>query len=126
MNSYNAGDAVNAIHWGDKAANANIFTYYRDAIALRKATESLRQTTWSAVKNQMTTQVNGSVVIAMISSNPAAPTSYDTVVVANPTGSAYTASLPAGSWTKVLNTNGATSATDTSCDPQAVTIFKHN
>lgn len=126
MNSYNAPDSVNAIHWGDKSTNANIFAYYRDAIALRKATESLRQTTWSAVKNQMITQVDGSVVKAMISSNPAAPTSYDTVVVANPTSSVYAVSLPAGTWTKVLNSNGAVSATDTSCDAQAVTVFTRN
>ncbi|MFE0460304.1 alpha-amylase family glycosyl hydrolase [Kitasatospora sp. NPDC058965] len=126
MNSYNAGDAVNAVHWGDKAANANVFGYYRDAIALRKATAALRLTTWSAVKNQMTTQLNGSVVTAMISSNPAAPTSYDTVVVANPTGSAYNATLPSGTWTKVLNSGGATAGTDTSCDPQAVTVFTRN
>lgn len=123
MNSYNAGDTVNAIHWGDKATNIAVFDYYRDAIALRKATAALRLTTWSAVKNQMTTQVNGSVVVAMISSNPAAPTTYDTVVVANPTTSAYTASLPTGTWTKVLNSGGATSATDASCDAQAVTVF---
>ncbi|MGF1430930.1 alpha-amylase family glycosyl hydrolase [Kitasatospora sp. LaBMicrA B282] len=126
MNSYNAPDAVNAIHWGDMITNANIVGYYRDAIALRKATASLRLTTWSAVKNQMTTQINGSVVTAMISSNPAAPTSYDTVVVTNPTGSPYTVTLPAGTWTKVLDSNGATATGDTSCDAQAVTVFTRN
>ncbi|WP_051942908.1 pullulanase X25 domain-containing protein [Streptacidiphilus rugosus] len=123
MNSYNAPDTVNAVHWGDMIANASVVAYYRDAIALRRATASLRLTSWPAVKNQMTTQVNGSVVAAMISSNPAAPTTYDTVVVANPTGSAYHVTLPAGNWTKVLDTNGATSATDNSCDAQAVTVF---
>jgi pullulanase len=103
--------------------NADVVSYYRDAIALRRATASLRLTTWSAVKNQMTTQVNGSVVIVEISSNPAAPTTYDTVVVANPTTSAYNVTLPAGTWAKVLNSGGTTSASDTSCDPQAVTVF---
>jgi pullulanase len=126
MNSYDAPDAVNAIHWGDMITNANIVSYYRDAIALRKATASLRLTTWSAIKNQLTTQVNGSVVVAQISSNPAAPTTYDTVVVANPTTGAYNVTLPAGTWTKVLNSGGATSATDTSCDPRAVTVFTRN
>ncbi|WP_152627515.1 pullulanase X25 domain-containing protein [Streptacidiphilus melanogenes] len=126
MNSYDAPDAVNAIHWGDMITNAGIVSYYRDAIALRKATASLRLTTWSAVKNQMTTQVDGSVVTAEISSNPAAPTTYDTVVVVNPTGAAYNAALPAGSWTKVLDADGATSASGTSCDPRAVTVFTRN
>ncbi|MEY9877578.1 pullulanase [Streptacidiphilus sp. MAP12-33] len=123
MNSYDAPDTVNAIHWGDMITNANIVSYYRDAIALRKATASLRLTTWSAVKNQIATQVNGSVVIAEISSNPAAPTTYDTVIVVNPTTSAYNATLPTGTWTKVLNASGATSSTGSSCDPQAVTVF---
>ncbi|RAG85828.1 pullulanase [Streptacidiphilus pinicola] len=124
MNSYNAPDAVNAIHWGDLVTNANIAGYYRDAIALRKATASLRLTTWAAVKNQIATRVDGSVVIAEISSNPAAPTTYDTVVVVNPTTSTYNVTLPAaGSWTKVLDGGGATSATGTSCAPQAVTVF---
>ncbi len=123
MNSYNAPDSVNAIHWGDMITNAGIVGYYRDAIALRKATAAMRLTTWSAVHNQMTTRVDGSVVIATISSDPGAPTTYDTVVVANPTGSAYNVTLPAGTWTKVLDTNGATSASDTSCDSQAVTVF---
>ncbi|MBF9069373.1 pullulanase [Streptacidiphilus sp. NEAU-YB345] len=124
MNSYNAPDTVNAIHWGDLVTNASIDSYYQAAIALRKATPSLRLTTWSAVKNQIATQVNGSVVIAEISDNPAAPTTYDTVVVVNPTTSAYNVTLPSGSWTKVLNSAGATSTTgNTSCDPQAVTVF---
>ncbi|SEL51709.1 alpha-amylase family glycosyl hydrolase [Streptacidiphilus jiangxiensis] len=123
MNSYDAPDTVNAIHWGDMITNASVVSYYRDAIALRKATASLRLTTWSAVKNQIATQVSGSVVVAEISSNPAAPTTYDTVVVVNPTAGAYNVTLPAGTWTKVLNAGGATSATGNSCDPQAVTVF---
>ncbi|MFJ4806623.1 pullulanase X25 domain-containing protein [Streptomyces murinus] len=122
-NSYNAPDSVNAIHWGDKVTNASVFTYYRDAIALRRATAALRLTTWSAIHNQLTTQVDGSTVIARISSDPGAPTTPDTIVVANPTTTAYAATLPSGTWTKVLNSSGATSATDTSCDPQSVTVF---
>lgn len=124
MNSYNAPDAVNAIHWGDKTANANIFTYYKDAIALRRATSALRLTTWGAEHAQMTTRVDGSVVIGQLSSNPATPTTYDTVVVDNPGSGSYTVALPPGTWTKVLDTNGSTSAGDASCAGLAVTVFK--
>ncbi|MFC5639952.1 alpha-amylase family glycosyl hydrolase [Kitasatospora cinereorecta] len=123
-NSYNASDTVNAIHWGDKTTNANVFRYYRDAIALRKSAPALRMTTWDAVHNQMTAQVDGSVVVGRFSSNPAAPTSYDTVVVDNPTGATYNVTLPAGTWTKVLDTNGAVVAGDTACEGLAVTVFK--
>ncbi|QKW22670.1 pullulanase [Kitasatospora sp. NA04385] len=125
-NSYNAGDDVNAIHWGDKSANAATFTYYKDAIALRKSTPALRLTTWDAVNNQLSTQTSGSVITTRISSSPAAPTAYDTVVVYNPTNSTYTPALPAGTWTKVLDANGATSSTDTTAGPLAVTVYKKN
>ncbi|MFD9127604.1 alpha-amylase family glycosyl hydrolase [Kitasatospora sp. NPDC059571] len=123
-NSYNASDAVNAIHWGDKTANAAVFRYYRDAIALRKSAPALRLTTWAAVHDRMTAQTDGSVVIGRISSDPAAPTAYDTVVVDNPTGSTYNVTLPAGSWTKVLDTTGAVAASDTACASLAVTVFR--
>jgi pullulanase len=126
MNSYAASDAVNAIHWGDKTANANIFSYYKDAIALRKAGSALRLTTWGAVHNQVSATVDGSVVIGRFSSNPAAPTTYDTVVVDNPTGSTYNVTLPPGTWTKVLDTTGAVAASDNACASLAVTVFKKN
>ena len=124
MNSYSASDTVNAVHWGDKTTNANVFRYYRDAIALRRSTAALHLTTWGAVHNQMTAQTDGSVVIGRISSDPNAPTTYDTVVVDNPTGATYNVTLPPGTWTKVLDSNGASTATGTSCDAQAVTVFR--
>lgn len=123
-NSYNAPDSVNAIRWGDKVANAAIFRYYRDAIALRKATPALRLTSWDAVRNQQSTRIDGSVIVSTISSNASAPTAYDTVVVFNPTNGAYTVALPPGTWTKVLDTTGAVAATDSSAGSLAVTVFR--
>ncbi|WP_052390892.1 alpha-amylase family glycosyl hydrolase [Streptomyces sp. NRRL B-24484] len=126
-NSYDAPDTVNAIRWGDKTANAAVFRYYRDAVALRRAAPALRLTGWDAVHSQMTAQVDGSVVVGRIASDAAAPTSYDTVVVDNPTGSTYTVALPPGTWTKVLDGDGAASATgDTACAGLAVTVFRRN
>ncbi|WP_371478860.1 hypothetical protein [Kitasatospora sp. NBC_00315] len=87
---------------------------------------ALRLTTWDAVNNQLSSQNSGSVITTRISSDPAAPTAYDTVVVFNPTDSDYTTALPAGSWTKVLDGNGATSSSDTTSSPRAVTVFKKN
>lgn len=125
-NTYNASDAVNAVHWGDKSTNAGVFKYYKDAIALRKSTPALRLTSWDAIRNQMSTQVNGSVVVSSISSSAAAPTSYDTVVVYNPGAGAYTATLPAGTWTKVLDTTGAVTTAGTTCAGLSVTVFKRS
>ncbi|MFD3678254.1 alpha-amylase family glycosyl hydrolase [Streptomyces sp. NPDC058613] len=123
-NSYESGDNVNAIQWSEKTANNATFRYYKDAIALRKNTPALRLSTWDAVNAQMATTTNGSIVTSAISSNAATPTSHDTVVVYNPTSSASNITLPAGSWKKVLGTNGATDSTSTSADPLAVTVFK--
>lgn len=97
-----------------------------DALALRKSTPALRLTSWDAVHDQMSTRTDGQVVISTISSAAAAPDSYDTVVVDNPTGGDYTASLPPGSWTKVFDTTGATHATDTTCGSLAVTVFRRS
>ncbi|SHN32838.1 hypothetical protein [Actinacidiphila paucisporea] len=75
----------------------------------------------------MTTRIDGSVVIGSISSNASAPTAYDTVVVDNPTAGTYNVTLPAGTWTKVLDTTGAVSvAGSTTCAGQSVTVYKKN
>ena len=124
MNTYNASDAVNAVHWGDKSTNASIFTYYKDAIALRKSTPALRLTTWDAIHNQLNTQVNGPIVTSLISSNAATPGAYDTAVVYNPGTGSYTATLPTGTWTKVLDATGAVNTTGTACASLTVCVFK--
>ena len=125
-NSYNAPDAVNSIKWGEKSTNASIFSYYRAAIALRKSAPALRLTSWDAVTGQISTTTSGQVVIARISSQAGAPASYDTIVVANPTSSDYAVTLPAGTWTKVLDGSGAVSATGSSAAARAVTVFRKN
>jgi pullulanase len=112
MNSYEAGDNVNAIHWGDKVTNASTVSYYQAAIALRKATPSLRLTTWSAVNSQVSTRVDGSAVIVTING--------DTVVVANPGSAAYPVSLPAGTWTKALDISAGAST----AGARTVAVFK--
>ncbi|MFI7237388.1 alpha-amylase family glycosyl hydrolase [Streptomyces cyaneofuscatus] len=123
-NSYEAGDNVNAVQWGEKTANAATFRYYKDAIALRRSTPALRLDSWDAVKAQMSTTIDGSVIVSAISSNAGAPTSHDTIVVYNPTNSTYAVNLPSGNWKKVLDTNGASNTTANSADGLAVTVFK--
>jgi pullulanase len=112
MNSYQAGDNVNAIHWGDKITNASTVSFYEAAIALRKATPSLRLTTWNAVNSEVSTRVDGSAVIVTING--------DTVVVANPGSAAYQVSLPAGTWTKSLDTSAGAST----AGARTVAVFK--
>ena len=66
------------------------------------------------------------VVVGSIASDATAPTNYDTVVVYNPGSASYDATLPAGTWTKVLDASGAVNATDTTCAGMSVTLFKRN
>ena len=126
MNSYQAPDAVNALHWGDKITNASVFSYYKDALALRRSTPALRLDSWDAVQAQMATRTDGAVLVSEISSNADAPDDHDTVVVFNPTDGDYTVDLPEGSWTKVLDATGAVSATDRTCGGLAVTVFRRD
>ncbi|MDE7156182.1 MAG: type I pullulanase, partial [Muribaculaceae bacterium] len=44
-NTYNSPDEINAIDWQLKNTNANLFNYYRNLIALRKAHPAFRMTT---------------------------------------------------------------------------------
>jgi pullulanase len=142
-NSFSANDNYNMLHWADLVNNAGINKYYEDAIALRKATPALRLTTWDDINSRVRTALNagannaasinvvndttlpGKVVVSFISSNASQPANYDTVVVFNP-GNNFNVSLPAGTWTKVFDTNGAVSKTDTVCEGTAVTVFKKN
>jgi pullulanase len=144
-NSYKADDIYNAIHWGDLVTNSAVNKYYEDAIALRKATPAMRLTTWDAVNTQVQTRMNAdthsgdvggihvtqdgtlpayNAIVSYLSSS-ASPVSYDTVVVYN-SGGNINVTLPAGSWTKVFDTTGAVSKTDTTCEGTAVTVFKKN
>jgi pullulanase len=53
-NSYNAPDSVNSIKWANKATHFEYFTKYKDMIALRKATETMRLGTATEVGLQYT------------------------------------------------------------------------
>lgn len=140
-NSYNAPDDYNMIRWADKITNANINKYYKDTIALRRSLAGLRLTTWDEIKAKVTTKLNAGannaagincvndtslpagVVVNEIDSDGVG--GADQVVVFN-NGNNFTVTLPAGSWTKVLDASGAVSASDALCEGTAVTVFKKN
>jgi len=101
-NSYNAGDQVNAIHWGDKITNQSVFAYYQALIALRRSTPALRLTSWAAVTQQVQARYDGQLVTARIGLDQAQP---DTIVVVNPTGADAGVDLPEGDWHKIFESN---------------------
>ncbi len=52
-NSYNAPDAINRIDWSLKKTNADVFAYYRNLIALRKAHPVFRLRTGDQVRRRL-------------------------------------------------------------------------
>jgi pullulanase len=125
-NSYNAPDAYNAIRWDWKATNADVVKYYEDAIALRKAHPGFRLNSWDEVNNLMTSRTDGKVIISQINADQNGDSADEIITVYNP-GNTYNVTLPAGTWTKVFDINGAVNVTGLSgsapTEGTAVTVF---
>ena len=52
-NSYNSPDSVNAINWNQKKEYRNLFDYYRNLIAMRKAHPAFRMTSAEDIANHI-------------------------------------------------------------------------
>lgn len=52
-NSYNLGDSINMIDWSLKKTNRDVFEYYRDLIALRKAHPAFRMKTAREIRKNL-------------------------------------------------------------------------
>ncbi|MEV8099045.1 alpha-amylase family glycosyl hydrolase [Kitasatospora sp. NPDC085879] len=73
-NSYNASDAVNAVHWGDNRQRRHL-PLLQGRHRAQKGLPGPAPHRLDAVHNQISAQVDGSVVVGRLSSNGAAPTS---------------------------------------------------
>ena len=105
-NSYNAPDKYNVIRWNWKVENAELFHYFKDLIALRKAHAGFRLNTWDEINTLMTSSIDGNVVVSVINAEQNGD-SWDTIVVVYNSGNTHRVHLPSGSWTKVFGINGA-------------------
>lgn len=127
-NSYNAPDSFNSLKWHNKLDNAATFNYFRDLIALRKTHAGLRMQSNSDIAQYLSVtrpaEFGGQLVTGHIT-HPA--DSHDLFVVYNSDGNVYV-NLPAGSWTQVADSNGATNVaglTGTALvEGTAVTVFR--
>lgn len=69
-NSYNLPDSVNQIDWNRKASNANVVTYYKNLIALRKAHPAFRMPSAKDVQaNLEFNKAENSLISYQISNN---------------------------------------------------------
>lgn len=117
-NSYNAGDAVNAIQWGnlEEAANADVFNYYKGLIAFRKAHGALRLSNAEDVAKTVSV-VDGldkNVVALDIKGGINGETAEEMYIIFNANTSSASVSLPDGEWTVCINDkNAGTDALET-------------
>lgn len=127
-NTYNAPDGFNSIKWNNKISNAATFKYFKDLINLRRSHPGLRMTTNAEIAQHLAVarpaEFGGEVVTGHITSPR---DSHDLFIVYN-SGANRFVNLPAGVWTQVANTTGATNLTNLSAMAQvegtAVTVFR--
>lgn len=97
-NSYNLPDSINKYRWQWKVDNADIFNYYKDVIALRKAHPALRLNTWEEIQNHVTTSTpRYGVVVNHIKGRPNNDSWSEIIVIYNSADN-YNHNLPAGTW----------------------------
>ncbi|WP_428263079.1 alpha-amylase family glycosyl hydrolase [Haliangium sp.] len=97
-NSYNAGDEVNKYRWQWKLDNADVFAYYRDVIALRKAHPGLRFNTWDEIDRHVTTTRPRYGVVVHDIDAAANGDSWSEIIVIYNNADNYSFALPPGEW----------------------------
>jgi len=109
-NSYQSPDSTNQLRWDLKAEDANmeVFEYYKDLIAFRKAHPALRMATSAEVLEALDfIDFDDASVVGYTLSNYANNDSYDTILVIHNTGDFASVELPAGdTWNLVGNKTG--------------------
>lgn len=102
-NSYNSPDEINAIDWTRKAANADVFAYYKNLIHLRRSHPAFHLGSAELVRKHLEfLPVEGSNVVAYrLSGNAGGDTWGDIVVVLNARKTAVQQEVPAGRYTIV-------------------------
>ncbi|AQQ66712.1 pullulanase [Microbulbifer agarilyticus] len=97
-NSYQSPDAINQYYWNWKIDNADVYDYYRDVIALRRAHPAFRLTTWDAVNQHVTSNRPRYGVMVNHINGAAVGDSWSEILVIYNSADNYTHSLPAGEW----------------------------
>jgi pullulanase len=101
-NSFNI-EAPNIIDWNLRVANDDVFHYFQNAIALRRAHPALRMTTWEAVNRNIATSIprSNDVIVDDIQGTPSGDPWSEILVIYN-SGSNFDYPLPAGAWSVAM------------------------
>ena len=104
-NSYNAPDSINQIDWSRKAQYKQIFNFYKNMIALRKAHPAFRMPTAKMVRKYlhfMPFDENQALIGYTLSPNANGDSWKNIIVLLNGSPKNKTIKIPDGSWTKVV------------------------
>lgn len=131
-NSYNSGDQVNSLKWGDleDPVYAQVYEYYKGLIAFRKAHGALRLTTAQEVASAVTS-VDGlepNVMAFDIKGGVNGETAEELFVIFNANETGTTVSLPEGNWNVYINgekagTQALASVTDGSVEVDPISAM---
>lgn len=106
-NSYRSSDYTNAIKWDQKLKYKNVFNYYKDLIALRKAHAGLRLATNSAVNSALSIKSGSGTTIGYTVKYGG----EELYIIHSVNGGSYNLG---GSYRVIFNKNGAVSGGATS------------
>lgn len=128
-NSYKSPDSVNQIDWQWKVDNADIFAYYKQFIAMRRAHKAFRLNTWDDIDQCVTTsRPRYGVVVHYVHGACTANEAWKETIVIENSSDPYTYSLPSGNWTVAAEKSDPTLASRTvsgsvTADGTAVTVL---
>jgi pullulanase len=103
-NSYNAGDSINAIDWGMKKENEDVFEYVKKLIQLRKQHPAFRMTSTLQIKQHIKfdTKAPGNTVIYTINGLAVKDKWKKIWVAHNGNAKPKSVEVPAGNWKNAL------------------------
>ncbi len=111
-NSYNLPDEINRLDWTRKKENLDVFAFYRDLIALRKAHPAFRMTTAAAVREnlkfyeELGLKAAPPAIAYLLYGDKAGDGWERILVLVNPETKAASFELPMGKWTRAFDAGG--------------------
>lgn len=131
-NSYQSPDSINAIDWNRKAANADVYNYYKELIALRKNHPAFRMGSADMVRKHLEfLPVEGSNLIAyLLKDNAGGDAWKDIIVILNARKTTAEVAIPDGDYVVVCKDGiinqqglGSVSGNKVSVAPQTAMIM---
>lgn len=131
-NSYQSPDSINAIDWNRKAANADVYNYYKELIALRKAHPAFRMGSADMVRKHLEflPVEGGNLIACQLKDNAGGDAWKDIIVIINARKTTAEVAIPDGDYVVVCKDGiinqqglGSVSGNKVSVAPQTAMIM---